>query len=307
MALAAGVVLGSMLGCGPTISIDDETTGTTEMLSASATASPTTVTTDARTTTTSTGLPPGTTIPPPTDESTTGFMDGGFFLDWFDDAIVDFECDLWAQDCPPGDKCMPWANDGGDSWNATHCTPVAPDPVGLYEECIVEGNGFSGFDDCDYGLMCWDVDPGTNVGTCVALCGGDESEPLCADGTACSITNDGALILCLPVCDPLLQDCAPGYGCYGFYDHFSCALDASGRMGGPGSPCEYGNTCDPGLSCVATDLVPGCMSELGCCSPFCDLIDPMPPCLPGQDCTAWYEPGMAPAGYENAGVCALPA
>src|SRR5262245_15971404 len=31
------------------------------------------------------------------------------------------ECDVWAQDCPPGEKCMPWANDGGSSWNSLRC------------------------------------------------------------------------------------------------------------------------------------------------------------------------------------------
>ena len=29
-----------------------------------------------------------------------------------------FECDLFAQDCPAGEKCMPWANDGTEVWNA---------------------------------------------------------------------------------------------------------------------------------------------------------------------------------------------
>ncbi|MEX1364969.1 MAG: hypothetical protein AB1Z98_17710, partial [Nannocystaceae bacterium] len=31
------------------------------------------------------------------------------------------QCSLFAQDCPDGEKCMPWANDGGDAWNATIC------------------------------------------------------------------------------------------------------------------------------------------------------------------------------------------
>jgi hypothetical protein len=49
-----------------------------------------------------------------------------------------------------------------------------------------------------------------------------------------------------------------------------------------------------------------CEGATGCCSPLCDLTDPMPPCLPDQVCLPWYEAGMAPAGYENVGACALP-
>ena len=38
-----------------------------------------------------------------------------------------FECDLWGQDCPDGEKCMPWASNGG-TWNATRCSPVVDSP-----------------------------------------------------------------------------------------------------------------------------------------------------------------------------------
>ncbi|HET6585475.1 MAG TPA: hypothetical protein VFG69_18580 [Nannocystaceae bacterium] len=31
----------------------------------------------------------------------------------FDVSGLQIECDLWAQDCAEGEKCMPWANDGG--------------------------------------------------------------------------------------------------------------------------------------------------------------------------------------------------
>ena len=38
------------------------------------------------------------------------------------------ECDIWADDCPRGTKCMPWAADGGSTWNATKCSRLA-DPA----------------------------------------------------------------------------------------------------------------------------------------------------------------------------------
>src|SRR5690606_7229360 len=39
------------------------------------------------------------------------------------------ECDVFAQDCPPGEKCTFWADDGGSSWNALKCVPVVDDPA----------------------------------------------------------------------------------------------------------------------------------------------------------------------------------
>jgi hypothetical protein len=98
-----------------------------------------------------------------------------------------FECDILAQDCPAGRKCMPWANDGGMEWNATHCTRVVAMPVQHGDPCVVEGNGYSGFDDCELGVMCWEVDPVTDAGVCAALC--DLTlmpDPVCPGGTICT-------------------------------------------------------------------------------------------------------------------------
>lgn len=220
------------------------------------------------------------------------------------------ECDPFAQDCNPGEKCMPWANDGGSSWNATRCTPIAEDPGQPGDPCTVEGTGVSGLDDCDLGSMCWDVDPETNAGTCVPMCTGDAGNPICEDpDTSCSITNDGALVLCLPVCDPLLQDCAEGQACYPVNDGWSCAPDASGEMGAHGDPCEYLNVCDPGLVCLDASVVPMCEGMLGCCSSVCDVSDPAgdAQCVGASEtCQPWYPEDSAPPGLEDVGACALP-
>jgi hypothetical protein len=174
------------------------------------------------------------------------------------------------------------------------------------EPCTVEGGPTSGLDSCDFEAMCWDVDVETNEGTCVSFCTGDEDVPICEEeGTACSNTNEGVLILCLPTCDPVLQDCEEGLACYPVGDDFFCAPEGP-DPGGPGEPCEDIAVCNPGHVCVQPQLVPDCASVVGCCTAFCDLTDPMPPCLPDQVCTPWYEAGMAPDGYENVGSCALP-
>jgi len=268
--------------------------------------------------------PPGETDDPPSMTSSTtepaatttgadsGSDEGVVFLLEPDGGGVSFECDLFAQDCPEGEKCMPWANDGG-TWNATRCSPVDENPGQPGDECSVEGSGTSGVDTCDLGAMCWDVDPKTNMGLCVAMCTGDESNPICEDpGTTCSIANDGAIVLCLPVCDPILQDCPEGNACYPVAEDFVCGPDASGEMGAYGDPCEFINVCDPGLFCLDASAVPNCAGAIGCCSEACDITDPAGDmqcsgAAEGQPCQPWYEEGAAPPGYEDGGACALPA
>ncbi|MEM7158075.1 MAG: ribulose phosphate epimerase [Myxococcota bacterium] len=227
------------------------------------------------------------------------------------DGVIVPGCDIFAQDCPEDEKCMPYANDGGGSWNATQCVPISDNPAQPGDTCYVEGSGTSGYDDCDIASMCWDVDPETNAGTCVPMCAGDPSAPLCEDpDAACTVTNEGVIALCLPSCDPLVQDCAEGQACYPVADEWVCAPDASGEMGAAGDSCEFINVCSPGNICVGAAAWPDCQGSVGCCSPVCDLedVDADAECPgTGQTCQPWYEEGDAPPGYESVGACALPA
>jgi hypothetical protein len=214
------------------------------------------------------------------------------------------ECDPFAEDCPCDEKCMPWANDGGSAWNALMCTPVAPDPKQVGEPCTVEGNGVSGIDDCDIHSMCWNVDPETNMGECVAFCTGSAKEPACERECAnCAIANDGVLALCFPTCDPLAMDCGEGQTCLPLFgDDFMCSLDLSGDGGAAGDPCEYFNGCDPGLVCLDASYLPSCESA-GCCTPFCDVTDP-DACTagpPSESCHLWTEvtEGDEPSACDN--------
>jgi hypothetical protein len=229
------------------------------------------------------------------------------------------ECDVWEQDCPRGEKCMPWANDGGNAWNATKCVPIVPDPNQPGEPCTVQGSPTSGIDDCDTNAMCWAVDPETLMGTCAAFCNGDPVAPGCDDPCeTCPIVSDGVLILCMQTCDPLAQGCPPGQGCYaGPSVEFICAPDWSGPdFGDAGTSCEYINGCDPGLVCVDAWRVPDCEGALGCCTLFCDLTaaDPCPGAAPGVECVPWFPSGRAPVGdcdgvpfdLNDVGACMLP-
>ena len=295
-----------VLGCGPRVrpQPQDETTTSDATAGTDATGQGTTPTTGTSSVVT-TGLDSSgsdTTGNPFIADPDFGGCGGGRSL---------YECSLWDQDCCPGEKCMPWANDGSNSWNATRCSEVADNPGQVGDECTVEGSGVSGIDDCDVGSMCYYVDPETNVGTCVAFCEGSQAAPMCEPGFLCSIANNGVLILCRRECDPLLQDCQGSAACLpaAGAEGFVCIVDASGESGAPGDPCEYLNSCDPGLLCADAQFVPGCQASGGC-TEFCDLNDPNKDdaCSKkgeGVTCEAYYEMDPPP-GLENIGVCILP-
>lgn len=194
---------------------------------------------------------------------------------------------------------MPWSNDGDTSWNATRCSPIAEDPGAPGDPCTVEGTPTSGIDSCDIRAMCWNVDLETNIGECVAFCTGSEAEPVCA-GTCehCPIAGEAVIIVCLPICDPLQQDCDEGDACYPSRDGFVCATDVSGDSGGPGDPCAFLNGCDPGLYCAGPSAA--CDDDYrSCCAPYCDAAADQDTCdavLPGTECVPWYPRGQAPEG-----------
>ena len=148
-------------------------------------------------------IPPSAGDPSDPDSADDGGADSGIgFIEMPDGGGASFECDLFAQDCPEGDKCMPWANDGGDQWNATRCSPVEDDAGVIGDECTADGSGVSGLDDCELGAMCWEVDD-MNMGTCVEMCVGSSGDPLCPPGTWCYLGSDGSLAVCLEdeLCD----------------------------------------------------------------------------------------------------------
>lgn len=256
-----------------------------------------------------TGVPPSvsTTTTTTTGPGESGELDEVGFLDGFDPGGLPIECSTFEQDCPRGEKCMPWANDGGNVWNATRCSPVFVDPGQPGDPCQVEGGPTSGIDTCDLGVMCWFVDPDTNEGLCVALCGGTHEAPSCTSEVACLASDDNVFGLCFGVCDPLADDCGPGSVCIPLAASFTCA-PADGSAG-YGEPCADAVNCAPGLACAA-DAVPDC-SEDACCTNYCDITigEPDSQCPDigvGQTCASWWSDGMAPLGLEHVGVCILP-
>lgn len=249
-----------------------------------------------------------------TSSSSSGEFETGVIFLIEPDVPLALECDPFAQDCPVGEKCNAWSNNGG-SWNATACFPLDPAPVGVGETCLVQGSGTSGIDNCELGAMCWDVDLRTNEGTCVDICLGTFEAYYCENPNEyCAQGGDGLITLCLPLCDPIEQDCPEGEACVGIQNAWTCAPDNSGDMGAYGDSCEFINACDPGLVCLDSSTVPPglpCEGSAGCCTEVCDLTHALGDqqcagAAEGQTCQPWYENGEAPTVLEHVGACALP-
>jgi hypothetical protein len=273
----------------------------------------------ADTTTESTGTIPGTTATPtdPGSSSTTTASSSSTtatttdsptcpsFL-CKDDAPTDARCDVFAQDCPEGQKCAAVIADGGSAWNDSRCVPVTGTGV-AGDPCTVESVA-DGLDSCAKGFMCWSVDMNGN-GTCLPQCTGTAQDPICPDNGLCSLASDGVVILCIPACDPLMQDCPEGEACYPVSDSFLCAPDASGDTGKANDPCEFINVCQKGLLCVEQKSVgAGCpLDSPGCCTPFCPF--PGGPCPnPDQQCIQWFDPAALPPNDPQLaiGFCGVP-
>jgi hypothetical protein len=220
-----------------------------------------------------------------------------------DPATVPGACDVWLQDCPPGEKCGAYATDGNSVWNAVGCFPIVPSPDQPGDACQVLGSGVSGVDTCDLGSMCWgpyDGDGDGDVGECVPLCTGTMMEPSCGLGQACAIANEGVLNLCLQSCDPESGDpCPEGEACFPIGDNFVCAPDGNS---GP-ETCDT-STCSPGTVCVVAEAYGPECEATGCCADHCDVS--APECEnPGHECVPFFEDDP-PAGYEDLGVCIFP-
>jgi hypothetical protein len=210
-------------------------------------------------------------------------------------------CDPFAQDCVDGEKCVHWGSTGGN-WDANKCVPVTGSGT-VGDACSYAGV-VAATDDCDASSHCWDVQDvdGQLVGTCTAFCAGTPNSPQCEPDTACLIANEGSITLCIETCDPLLQACSEGLGCFWANNDFQCIFTTQNIP--LGEPCGYINDCAAGNTCLDAEVLPGCNGS-ACCGSFCDLDDPT--CgLEGTECSAFFEEGMAPPGYEGVGVCIVP-
>lgn len=197
--------------------------------------------------------------------------------------VYGLECSVWDQDCARGDKCVPWANDGSDVWNATVCRPIDPQGRAPGEPCSMEDNAVSGFDDCDANSYCFDVDAETLEGTCVAFCGGHELEPTCADsGQTCVIENEGVVTVCLDSCDPLGVACDGDRSCVAVRtETFVCVRPGDSALS---EACTQFTDCALGSSCDPSEV------ETPTCTSPCNPLEGG--CEPGSTCQPWGDAGL---------------
>lgn len=249
----------------------------------------------------------------------TGLPPEGAFLVPVDFGGPTFECDPWRErsplapsDCPAGEKCTPWADDAGPSWNATRCVPLDGSPAAIGDPCATDFPGTTGLDDCEQGSACLNVGA-TGVGVCAAFCEMDSFEVVpgndlaCPSGTTCAVANGGVLPICLAECHPLdAGSCATGEGCFPLHHGFVCTQPsgppASPDPGTLGEACEFVNDCDDGLFCLESALLSSCSGDR-CCAAFCDIATTS--CAaPGTECLPWYEEGTSlESNWEDLGFC----
>jgi hypothetical protein len=296
------VLLSSIAGlaCGPSVPLDPQgsTSAASEDAGDTSTPTPTTTPSDESTsradTSTSTSTSTGTTS---ADD------DGGFIFPNPDSSGLQIECDLWAQDCMKGQKCMPREIGERMAWVSTHCVDVAADAGAPGDPCLVEGDQWSGLDDCQISTMCWDIDPGTNTGTCVGFCSGSEANPICGDGESCFSAYEGNIILCVPACDPLVSTCAEGFACVksDYASPVFACIPASlvADRNAYADACDDIIGCGSGLVCVDFEDVPGCDTDK-CCSLLCDPLagNGCPELARGQFCVPFEEqPELGYCGF----------
>lgn len=232
--------------------------------------------------------------PNDTDDSSGSFY-AGPEPDWGGPAL----CDPFAQDCPQGEKCVPFSSDGDKVWDTNKCVPILGD--GEPGDPCTYGGVFQATDDCDGSGMCWNVIEvdGQQVGICTPFCTGSLADPQCSNDAECLIANDNSITLCVETCDPLEQDCPAGQACHWLGDMFGCLVDASDPVA---QSCDAVAQCPPGSACVQGPLVPDCESS-ACCAQYCSLADPT--CTdPQTECAPFFDD--PPLGAEDVGVCVAP-
>jgi hypothetical protein len=299
LSLALVLAAGSISGCSDdwlpaTSGVPTTTPGSTSSGGASGEAPTTTGAT------TETSEEPGTSEAPTSTSTTEPSSSGGM-------------CSIFDQDCPSGEKCTAYAPPGTFIPHGIKCVPLPANPRGHDEPCSVGPEGL-GDDDCDIGSVCLDLDY-DGTGFCLPYCTGDSQNPMCGgnDRTCVKLFFGYDFGNCFKQCDPLLQDCPLGEGCYmdaikvGNTGFVCLPVVQEGKDKVFGDNCIGWSSCEPGYACVYEEFVPGCNGL--CCTPWCDISEGDGPCQdvdPIMSCVPWYPEQQAPPGLENVGVCGIP-
>lgn len=273
--------------CGPKHSIASSSEGTAESTLITSTSSG-----DHPSTTTSGGIPTSGDVSTaaqtanPNDatmdsDDGTATTDNGFFPE---------ECMLPGHTCPPGFKCVSY----GSLREDRGCFPVERDPDAVRDPCtyLDYANGvLNALDSCDAFSVCFN-------GQCSPICEGPDLS--CPEGfTVCF--DAPSIEVCIPMCDPLKNECGADRECLYFSSYFSCS--PAGVDKGLWETCDNPNDCSPGEVCTSTQLAIECMSSK-CCDPLCALGTDQ---CPGeqQKCVPFFMNGEGYPQYNNLGICSI--
>ncbi len=273
-----GLALLGLLACGP--SVDDDSPASASSTAGgdgSSSGGPSTLTVGASTGTagadTSVGSTAGTTdaeCPPDETEEPPKF-----------DVGVALPCDIWAQDCEDGGKCVPVEH------ATLECVTQDPEPLADGDAC----EPAAGSDPCGPTSWCA-LDPGGATASCTPMCTGSPSDPICPADRVCIIDDEGIVAECQIPCDPFDPNACGEGTCQRTDRGFGC-LESGGRADGVG--CAQDDSCGGGLLCAPADEVAGCCDE-SCCAAYCS---PAHPCAAGT-CTP-IEPPIP--GAPDVGSC----
>ena len=214
------------------------------------------------------------------------------------------ECDPKEQDCPDGQKCTAWANDGGTFWNANRCVDETGEGVSG-DVCMVEGGGVSG----DRQLLgrAHLHEHRRGGPRVVHLVSARATTRAARPGTSarstttvCSPSAWSRAIRCCPTC-PEGQSCIDTPN-----QRFHLLQRRLGHRGGPTAIRARPPTArTPATRDTGADPAPPTAPTSNCCTPYCDVTEASP-CQQPDQCISFFGEGDAPPEYTNVGVCVLP-
>lgn len=213
----------------------------------------------------------------------------------------EFVCDIVAQDCPIGSKCVAFAATGVEL-DGTHCVAMVDNPGVPGSSCTVTEQFVNQKDSCDEFSLCWFVQEGE--GTCISIC--SDVSLLCSSPEAVCVNfgQSGLFNLCIDTCDPLDVDCPVHGTCFPGFDVFLCTEVIKPVQTTYGGICTGLTTCDDGLFCVPSGAVPGCEADQ-CCTIYCDTGSPNQcPSAPVQECISLL--GANNPDWGHVGFCGIP-
>ena len=221
-------------------------------------------------------------------------------------------CSIWDPDsCAEGEKCtLASCEPGSGFFDSEVCRPITGD-VQEGEPCVWIDAQWS-YDTCGDGMFCWDPDPDSGVGTCVAFCTGTPDEPSCSrEGWICNMWKEVGS-MCTPPCMPFEDDCPTGCSCQtpsSAFGEFTC-MPAQMDPAPMGEPCDYDSACGPGSLCVWADGLESrelCVEGRGCCTRYCDLEAeaPCPEAMGSEVCVPRF-PDEPDPDLARIGACMIP-